>query len=323
MLFGRLEIDKAEGAILGYSVVYSNGVAKKGQIIDMALIEDLRSDGIDTIYAGRPSRQDILEDSVAQRVAERLCGDHALLTMATTGRINVLAERAGLLVLDVDAIHEFNRVHEGLTIATKRPYCKVAEGEIVATIKVIPFAIPADVLERALTICDVNRPPLEIAPFVQMDVGLILTKNPWTKKSLMLKSEQVLDDRVTELGSRIVRTIVTRHDEESVSKAITDLRQNKLSPILILGSSAIADRYDVIPAALSLAGGEVEHVGMPVDPGNLLMFGRLDETPVIGVPTCARSPNLNGFDWVLERILADQNLTSEDIMTMGVGGLLK
>jgi molybdenum cofactor cytidylyltransferase len=66
----------------------------------------------------------------------------------------------------------------------------------------------------------------------------------------------------------------------------------------------------------------VIHLGMPVDPGNLMMLAQLGEVPVIGVPSCARSPKLNGFDWVLARLMADVPVTAQDIMAMGAGGLL-
>jgi molybdenum cofactor cytidylyltransferase len=92
--------------------------------------------------------------------------------------------------------------------------------------------------------------------------------------------------------------------------------------ILLFGASAIVDRNDVIPRSLVAAGGEIVHLGMPVDPGNLLMLGKLGRTPVIGVPSCARSPKINGFDWVLERTMAGIELQARDIMDMGVGGLL-
>jgi molybdenum cofactor cytidylyltransferase len=61
---------------------------------------------------------------------------------------------------------------------------------------------------------------------------------------------------------------------------------------------------------------------MPVDPGNLLILGEIGGTPVIGAPGCARSPKENGFDWVLDRYLADLEVTPDDITGMGVGGLL-
>jgi len=96
--------------------------------------------------------------------------------------------------------------------------------------------------------------------------------------------------------------------------------------LIVYGASAITDRRDVIPASLEAAGGRIEHFGMPVDPGNLLLVGALMrdgvEIPVLGAPGCARSPKENGFDWVLHRLLAGLPVTGADIRRMGVGGLL-
>jgi molybdenum cofactor cytidylyltransferase len=93
--------------------------------------------------------------------------------------------------------------------------------------------------------------------------------------------------------------------------------------VLILTGSATSDISDVVPSAIGEAGGAVERFGMPVDPGNLLVLGRIGARPVIGLPGCARSPALNGADWVLERVACGVAVTSADIAAMGVGGLLK
>ena len=91
---------------------------------------------------------------------------------------------------------------------------------------------------------------------------------------------------------------------------------------MIHGASAILDRRDVIPAAIEAAGGRIDHFGMPVDPGNLLLLGRVAGRPVLGLPGCARSPKINGFDWVLERLVAQLPVGAAEIMRMGSGGLL-
>jgi len=91
---------------------------------------------------------------------------------------------------------------------------------------------------------------------------------------------------------------------------------------MVLGAAAISDARDVVPSALVRAGGNVGHVGMPVDPGNLIMVGSINQEPVIGVPSCARSPKENGFDLILYRVLSGQDIKPQDIMGMGVGGLL-
>src|SRR6202011_4010190 len=92
--------------------------------------------------------------------------------------------------------------------------------------------------------------------------------------------------------------------------------------VIVFGASAIADKRDVIPAAVEAIGGRIEHFGMPVDPGNLLLIGEARNRPVLGAPGCARSPKENGFDWVLMRLLAGLPVGRGDINGMGVGGLL-
>ncbi|MFS2150721.1 NTP transferase domain-containing protein [Rhizobium sp. Rhizsp42] len=93
--------------------------------------------------------------------------------------------------------------------------------------------------------------------------------------------------------------------------------------IVAFGASAVTDERDVIPEAIRLAGGRVIRVGMPVDPGNLLVLGEVEGVPIIGAPGCARSPTENGFDWVLNRVLTGERPDSIHIAGMGVGGLLK
>jgi molybdenum cofactor cytidylyltransferase len=52
------------------------------------------------------------------------------------------------------------------------------------------------------------------------------------------------------------------------------------------------------------AGGEILHFGMPVDPGNLICLGGSATVPALVLPGCARSPKLNGIDFVLTRLFA-------------------
>ena len=91
---------------------------------------------------------------------------------------------------------------------------------------------------------------------------------------------------------------------------------------MVFGASAMVDADDVVPAGIREAGGTIRHLGMPVDPGNLLILGEIGGKPVIGAPGCARSPKENGFDWVLNRLLAGLDVTPDDITGLGVGGLL-
>ncbi len=112
------------------------------------------------------------------------------------------------------------------------------------------------------------------------------------------------------------------HDEAALASSIKELLGLGAELVIVFGASAIADRRDVIPAAITEIGGAIEHFGMPVDPGNLLLIGSAGGVPVLGAPGCARSPVENGFDWVLMRLLAGPQGHARRTTGMGVGGLL-
>jgi molybdenum cofactor cytidylyltransferase len=222
-------------------------------------------------------------------------------------------------VLDEQRISALNHLHESLTLATLPSFATAEAKQMIATIKVIPFAVPRDILDKALTIIG-SRPLVQVAAFQNKRAGLVITKLQHTKPSIIAKSETAIRDRLTSIGATLSDVVVCDHDQSSVAAAVTKL--SSCDPILVFGASAIVDRADIIPAAVEEAGGRVIHLGMPVDPGNLMMLGKLNQATVIGVPSCARSPKVNGFDWALQRTVAGLELTAHDIMDMGVGGLL-
>jgi len=321
MKFGEIAVADAEGAILAHSVSHGAGVFKKGRVLSAADLTILTTAGVARVFAARLGEDDVPEDEAAAAVAERVAGVGTTAQEPFTGRANLHADSHGLAVIDVDRVQALNRLHESLTLATVAPFTAVEARQMVATVKVIPFAVPRDVLEQALAILG-NEPMVRVEAFRHRRAGLVITRLPQTKASLVKKSEESIRQRIVALGGELAAVEVCDHAIAAVTAAVAGLHGKGLNPILVFGASAIVDRGDVIPAGLARAGGEVVHLGMPVDPGNLLMFGRLHGVPVVGVPTCARSPKLNGFDWVLARVMAGIHLAAEDIMDMGAGGLL-
>ena len=134
---------------------------------------------------------------------------------------------------------------------------------------------------------------------------------------------RVTADRLEALGSSLISETRCEHALGALSSAIQQAVAAKPDLILISGASAVVDRRDVIPSSIEQVGGEILHFGIPVDPGNLMLIGRIGAIPVMGMPGCARSPKLNGFDWALQRICAGLDIRPQDIMRMGAGGLLK
>jgi molybdenum cofactor cytidylyltransferase len=321
MEFGEIPVADALGAVLAHSVAHAKGVFKKGRVLTAIDIGLLAASGISKIFAARLSDEDVPEDEAARMLAARICGTNVSSREPFTGRANLYAEAQGIVLIDVVRVNALNRVHESLTLATVGSYSVVDPRQIIATVKIIPFAVPRKTLDKAMAIIG-DKPLIRIADFRAKRVGLVITKLLRAKASLLEKSEASMRERVTALGSEIGDVIVCDHSIDAVRVAVARLHENSCNPILVFGASAIVDRGDVVPAGVAAAGGEIIHLGMPVDPGNLMMLGNLRGVSVIGVPSCARSPKVNGFDFVLQRVLADLDLTAHDIMDMGAGGLL-
>ena len=317
MKFGSVKIEKALGAILAHSA----GGLKKGRVLSADDIARLMERGVVEVLAARLTKSDVSEDVAAAAIVKAICGVGAAAQAPFTGRANLHAEVAGLIIVDEALLHKVNRVHEAITIATLKSYDVVSARQMLATVKIIPYAAPAAALKKVLTLLKAKK-LVHVAAFKPQRVGLVITQAASTKPSLIIKSETAIAERLARMGSSLGAVEVVAHNAVATAAVISNMKAEGLSPILVFGASAIVDREDVVPAALKRAKGKVLHLGMPVDPGNLLMLGQLGPVPVVGVPTCARSPKVNGFDWVLNRLCAGLKVTRKDVMSMGAGGLL-
>jgi molybdenum cofactor cytidylyltransferase len=265
---------------------------------------------------------DVAEDRAAHELALALGGPGLRVDPPFTGRANIYAQVDGVLVPNVELIGRINRVTENITLATLPAFTPVKAGQMVATAKIIPFAVKRAELERCLEAAKTAAARIILAPFRARRVALIQTELRGMKPSLFDKAVAVMNERLAALNNPPVADAHAPHETAPVTAAIRAAAENGAEMILVLGASAIADRHDVIPAAIEAAGGTILRFGMPVDPGNLLVLGELVGKPVLGLPGCARSPKVNGFDWVLQRLIADLPVSHDDIAAMGVGGLL-
>jgi molybdenum cofactor cytidylyltransferase len=319
MKFGAIPLDQAEGAILAHSVKLDRLALKKGRRLSAEDVTALRAAGAETVVAAKLEPADVAEDEAARLVAAAVAGGNLRVDRPFTGRVNLHAERAGVVVVDRGRIDRLNLVDEAVTLGTLPAFASVHAGQMVATIKIIPFAAPRAAVERCLAIAGETGALVLVAPYRPLDVALIQTRLPGTKESVLDKTVAITAERIAATGGRLISEARSRHETTALAERI---RASAGDLLLIAGGSAITDRRDVLPAAIEAAGGVVEHFGMPVDPGNLLLLAHIGERAVLGLPGCARSPKLNGFDWVLERLAAGIPVTGEDIMAMGVGGLL-
>ena len=320
MKFGPVPIADALGSVAAHSVRAGDAVVKKGAVIDAGDIARLAAAGVETVVAVQLEPGDVDENTAAARLADAMAGHGLRVEAPFTGRANLFAARAGVFVVDAAAIDRANTVDEAITVATLPAFKPVVAGEMVATDTSSPDGLPGERVAAARAA--IAAPPLSVAPYALSQVGVISTLLPGLKRSVVEKTLGVMAERLAPAGARIVADDRVPHD---IAPLVATLRTAAAGPaelLVVFGASAITDRRDVIPQALVEAGGTVEHLGMPVDPGNLLMIGSLAGKPVLGAPGCARSPKENGFDWVLQRLLAGLEVTRAEIQRLGVGGLL-
>jgi molybdenum cofactor cytidylyltransferase len=323
MIFGPTPLGEAEGAILAHTLRLPDRVLKKGTVLDQAAIAALAAAGHEEIIAARLEAADVGENEAAAALAAALAGPHLGPSRPGTGRVNLRAEREGLFVVDRAGIEALNALDEAITLGTLPDETVVAKGEMVATIKIIPFAVPRERLEAAIALARRGPPLLALHPFRPLTAGLILTELPGLKEALFESVTAATAMRLAALGGGLLPPRRTPHATAPIAEALRALISEGADLLLIAGASAVVDRRDVGPQAIVAAGGEIRHFGMPVDPGNLICIGAIGTRPALVLPGCAGSPKPNGIDFVLRRLAAGLEVRDADIARWGVGGLLK
>ncbi len=322
MIFGERPLADCEGAILAHALMLGKR-HPKGSPVTPQLLAEAAAHGLATLWIARAESGELPEAEAALRLAASLAGPGTIARPPVHGRVNLHAAHDGLLLLDPAAIAAANGASEGIGIATLGPYSPVAAGDLVATIKIIPFNIPAGSIPAISA-------PIRVLPWsAARRPALVQTRLPGTSAAMLAKTAAVTAERFARLGVALHLLPPVDHGIAPLAAAIARLaaassRATGTDLLLIAGASATADRRDIVPMAIAAAGGQTLRLGMPVDPGNLLLLAQAaDATPIIGLPGCARSPKRNGFDLVLERLSAGLSVTPETIAAMGAGGLLE
>ncbi|WP_394891889.1 NTP transferase domain-containing protein [Mesorhizobium sp. AaZ16] len=320
MRFGPVPIENAEGAVLAHSIQLAGRRLRKAHVLTGDDVAALKAAGVAEVVAAVLAPNDLGEDEAAAMIAGGMLFHGVEARPPSTGRVNLHAREAGVFTVDAAMIDAINAVDPAVTIATLANFAAVEQGQMVATVKIIPFAVPRETVEAVTGLCGRGE-IFAVHPFTPKKVGIVQTVLPGIKDSVLAKTTRITEARLARSQSRVVEEQRTPHDTDAVASAIAKLAEN-CDLVVVFGASAVSDFDDVIPAAIRAAGGEVVRTGMPVDPGNLLVLGRLGGKPMLGAPGCARSPKENGFDWVLDRLIAGLDVTAADIAGLGVGGLL-
>ena len=321
MQFGAVPLAQAQNAILAHSIALPTGRLRKGMMLMAGDIAALQQAGVASVVVARLETGDVGEDQAATLLAQALVPDPVAqclgMTTAFTGRVNLNAVGPGIVQLDPAAVLALNRIDPAITLATLAPLTRVVAGTLVGTVKIIAYGVGGAAVAQA---CVAAKAAIRVQPVVLRTAGLILTEVAGQDAKLTIKGRRAVEARLRMLGMTLAACVTVPHETEAIARAVSGISGEL---VLILTGSATSDLYDVAPEGLRAAGGTVMRFGMPVDPGNLLFLGAIGARGVVGLPGCARSPALNGADWVLERLACGLAVTGDDIAAMGVGGLLK
>jgi molybdenum cofactor cytidylyltransferase len=327
MIFEKRELKACSGAILAHNISDRHGkrILRKGIVLTKHELRLLQDSGRTFVYVAELEPGDLGEAEAARRTAELVHGNNIQLVGAATGRTNLLAERAGVLQINVNRLDELNKL-PGVTISTLRSPSVVPDRQMVASIKIIPYGISTDTMTAIENLAG-REPIVAILPLEPKHVDLILLGGAPILEKIEADFRQPLEERVRALGSEIeeIHKIATDCDDpiQLIADGLMRIADRQVDLLIMAGETAIMDPRDVIPIAIGLAGGYVETTGAPVDPGNLLMLAYIDNLPILGAPGCARSLKENVVDWVLPRLLSGEHLTRSDITHLGHGGLLE
>jgi len=320
-----IPVEQAQGMVLCHDITRivpgeSKGPAfRKGHIIQADDIPALLRLGKEHIYVWDLAEGLIHEDDAAGRIAKAIAGAGVTLTQPCEGRINLLADRRGLLKIDVDTLRRLNSIEE-VTIATIHCDVTVSPGQMLAGTRVVPLVVGKGRVETVEAITAETGPIVRVAPFRPLKVGVVTTGGEVYHGRIKDKFGPVLRRKFDELGCQVTRQVIVPDDMDMTVRAIQQLLAEGAEMIAVTGGMSV-DPDDLSPSSIRAAGGEVVTYGSPTFPGAMFMLAYIGDIPVVGLPGCVMYHKASIFDLTVPRLVAGEKLTRADIVELGHGGL--
>jgi len=321
-----IPVDQAVGHILAHDITeirpgISKGAAfKKGQIIQQEDIGHLKRLGKERLYILEMGKDDIHEDEAALRLAKVLAGPGVSFNdNPSEGKITLKASHAGLLKIDVDRLREFNLI-PNVICATRHTNSVVEQGDTVAATRVIPLLIDRKTLDQALKIASGDQSIISIKPLAQPKIGLIVTGNEIVSGLIQDKFAPTIQKKADAFDCHLAEIIYLPDDQEQITRAIIDFVEMGMGLILVTGGMSV-DPDDLSGTAIEISGAQDLVYGSPVLPGAMILYARLNNVPILGLPACMLYFKATVFDLLFPRILADETITRKDLAALSHGGL--
>ena len=330
MFFGKVKTELSLGGILSSSIeIYKNKnkiKISKGTIINKNLLDLLLLNKVEHIKCAKLDDDEIDENLSVHEISKKIIASkksNIIIQDPKNGRCNLVSSVDGILTFQPNQLFSINSVTNDIGIASLKSFSKVKKNQIVASIKAIPFGIKKNNLQNIINVC---QECFKILPFQKKNIHLIQTTNQNTRAKILEKTLEVTKERLSSCGNKKIVEKKCSYEIKSIREQLKKSVKEGADIILIFGTSAISDINDIIPQSILKINGTILRLGMPVEPGNLILLAEIEiskkHISIIGMPGCARSKKENGVDWILWRKLCDLKISSDDINHMGNGGLL-
>jgi molybdenum cofactor synthesis domain-containing protein len=320
-----ISVAEAEGTVLCHDITEiipnkSKGrVFKKGHVVQKEDILRLLSLGKEHLYVWELGNNLLHEDDAAIRIAKAVAGPGLTLTDPAEGKVEIKAAVGGLLKINTEALESINSIDQ-VVLATLHTNQAIEAGKVVAGCRVVPLVVDSSKIHEVEEISHRNVPVIEIKPFKTMKVGVVTTGSEVYHARIKDQFAPLLTKKLAALGSTISRQILAPDDIALISQAIQTLISEGADVVLTTGGMSVYPD-DVTPTAIRAAGGRVVVYGAPVLPGSMFMLAYIGDIPILGLPGCVMYHKATIFDLILPRILAGEQVTRQEVVRLGHGGL--
>lgn len=323
MRLANIPIDQAEGSVLVHNVADAHGhkALLKGHRLIAADIEKLRALGRSQVYVALLDPGDVRENDAVTRIGKATAGENTSATLASGGRVNLLATGHGILKLNGEALRRLNLI-DGVTVATRPAHSLAEPKTMLATIKTIGLALTESTLKDVEAIRTEFGAAIWVRPFSAARVGIVFTGSEAARRRVEDTFGGPVRARIAALGAEVESYRYVPEEVPAIADAISSAMSGGANCIILVGETSIMDAEDITPRGIKAAGGEIEVYGAPVEPGNLLMLAYIGQVPILGAPGCIQSRETNVVDLVLPRLLAGERVTRSDVIALADGGLL-
>ncbi len=324
-----IPVEQAVGMVLPHDVTeivkdeFKGRAFRKGHIIRAEDIEHLRRLGKNHIYVLELGADEIHENEAARRMATALAGEGVEFAgEVVEGKISLIAARDGLLKVDEERLLRFNLLGE-VMCATLQGDTPVRKGDQVAATRLIPLVADRSLVEEAVAVAGTGEEGLiRVLPLRRVRAGLVITGDEVFYGRIEDRFEQVLRDKLAELGSEVAMVVFAPDDPARIAAAIRECLDAGAELIVTSGGMSV-DPDDVTRLGIAEAGAVDMVYGTPVLPGAMFMVARIGEIPVLGLPACGMFHRITVFDLVLPRILSGETIGRRELAAMGHGGLCR